>query len=252
MYAGPTLAAPPAAPPTGPPRSYCARSRRSRLSRSSSARRDSASGGTHSRRSRGAPPDDDDACAPLASCAPPCAAPSRRGGPFSFGCPTINFVASSSASSRRLAAPDAEPGARAAVELLPPAAVDISAIFADVFGEEHGRAAPPSGVIEDRAERFAREAAEYWLENMRRVGADEKALSHFGVDRQHLGWLIDELIVALQKIRDMGTALLLVEQHISMIQKVAHRYIALRKGELVGDGPVEDLNNRDVQEMIAL
>ena len=39
---------------------------------------------------------------------------------------------------------------------------------------------------EDRAERFAREAAEYWLENMRRVGADEKALSHFGVDRQHL------------------------------------------------------------------
>ena len=64
--------------------------------------------------------------------------------------------------------------------------------------------------------------------------------------------VIDELIVALQKIRDMGTALLLVEQHISMIQKVAHRYIALRKGELVGDGPVEDLNNRDVQEMIAL
>lgn len=64
--------------------------------------------------------------------------------------------------------------------------------------------------------------------------------------------VIDELIVALQKIRDMGTALLLVEQHISMIQKVAHRYIALRKGELVGDGPVDDLNNRDVQEMIAL
>ena len=64
--------------------------------------------------------------------------------------------------------------------------------------------------------------------------------------------VIDELIVALQKIRDKGTALLLVEQHISMIQKVAHRYIALRKGELVGDGPVADLNNRDVQEMIAL
>src|SRR5437899_6137780 len=28
-----------------------------------------------------------------------------------------------------------------------------------------------SGVLEDRAERFAREAADYWLENMRRVGA---------------------------------------------------------------------------------
>ncbi len=81
------------------------------------------------------------------------------------------------------------------------AAVDISAIFADVFGEEPGRAAPPSGVIEDRAERFAREAAEYWLENMRRVGADEKALSHFGVDRQHLGWLIDELIVGAHRLK---------------------------------------------------
>ena len=81
------------------------------------------------------------------------------------------------------------------------AAVDIGAIFADVFGEETGRAPPPSGVIEDRAERFAREAAEYWLENMRRVGADEKALSHFGVDRQHLGWLIDELIVGAHRLK---------------------------------------------------
>ncbi|NDH64483.1 MAG: virulence factor, partial [Alphaproteobacteria bacterium] len=58
------------------------------------------------------------------------------------------------------------------------AAVDLGAIFADVFGDDAGRSAPPpSGVLEDRAERFAREAAEYWLENMRRVGADEKALS---------------------------------------------------------------------------
>jgi hypothetical protein len=81
------------------------------------------------------------------------------------------------------------------------AAVDLGAIFADVFGEEAGRSAPPSGVLEDRAERFAREAADYWLENMRRVGADEKALSHFGVDRQHLGWLIDELIVGAHRLK---------------------------------------------------
>ncbi|TBR27062.1 MAG: virulence factor, partial [Reyranella sp.] len=81
------------------------------------------------------------------------------------------------------------------------AAVDLGAIFADVFGEEPGRGAPPAGVLEDRAERFAREAAEYWLENMRRIGADEKALSHFGVDRQHLGWLIDELIVGAHRLK---------------------------------------------------
>jgi hypothetical protein len=81
------------------------------------------------------------------------------------------------------------------------ASVDLGAIFADVFGEEPGRTAPPSGVLEDRAERFAREAADYWLENMRRVGSDEKALSHFGVDRQHLGWLIDELIVGAHRLK---------------------------------------------------
>jgi hypothetical protein len=81
------------------------------------------------------------------------------------------------------------------------ATVDLGAIFADVFGEEDGRKAPPAGVLEDRAERFAREAAEYWLENMRRIGADEKALSHFGVDRQHVGWLIDELVVGAHRLR---------------------------------------------------
>ncbi len=80
------------------------------------------------------------------------------------------------------------------------ASVDLGAIFADVFGDEN-RTAPPAGVLEDRAERFAREAAEYWLENMRRIGADDKALSHFGVDRQHLGWLIDELVVGAHRLK---------------------------------------------------
>ena len=36
---------------------------------------------------------------------------------------------------------------------------------------------------------------------MRRVGSDEKALSHYGVDRQHLGWLIDELVVGAHRLR---------------------------------------------------
>ena len=81
------------------------------------------------------------------------------------------------------------------------ASVDLGAIFADVFGDDDGRGAPPSGVLEDRAERFAREAAEYWLENMRRIGADEKALSHFGIDRQHVGWLIDELVVGAHRLK---------------------------------------------------
>lgn len=64
--------------------------------------------------------------------------------------------------------------------------------------------------------------------------------------------IIDQLTEAFRAIRESGTALLLVEQHIGMIQQIAERYLALRKGELVGDGPVEDLAKREVQELIAL
>jgi branched-chain amino acid transport system ATP-binding protein len=64
--------------------------------------------------------------------------------------------------------------------------------------------------------------------------------------------IIDAIVEALVEIRARGTALLLVEQHIGMIQKVADRYLALRKGRLVGDGPVEQLADRAVQELIAL
>ncbi|SDG82341.1 ABC transporter ATP-binding protein [Microbacterium pygmaeum] len=64
--------------------------------------------------------------------------------------------------------------------------------------------------------------------------------------------IIDELVIALDTIRSTGTALLLVEQHISMIQKLASRFIALQKGQLVASGPVADLSDRAVQELIAL
>jgi len=64
--------------------------------------------------------------------------------------------------------------------------------------------------------------------------------------------IIDELTEALGRIRESGTALLLVEQHISMIQRLANRFIALQKGRLIASGSVEDLSKREVQELIAL
>jgi ABC-type branched-subunit amino acid transport system ATPase component len=64
--------------------------------------------------------------------------------------------------------------------------------------------------------------------------------------------IIDAIVEALKEIRSRGTALLLVEQHIGMIQKLADRYLALRSGHLVGDGPVSQLGDRAVQELIAL
>ena len=64
--------------------------------------------------------------------------------------------------------------------------------------------------------------------------------------------IIDAIVLALDEIRSRGAALLLVEQHIGMIQKVADRYLALRSGQLVGEGPVSQLQDRAVQELIAL
>ena len=64
--------------------------------------------------------------------------------------------------------------------------------------------------------------------------------------------IIDGIVEALKEIRSRGTSLLLVEQHIGMIQKLADRYLALRSGQLVGEGPVSQLEDRAVQELIAL
>ncbi len=64
--------------------------------------------------------------------------------------------------------------------------------------------------------------------------------------------IIESIMEALEGIRAQGTALLLVEQHIGMIQRMADRFIALRRGEIVHDAPVSDLDRPDVREMIAL
>jgi branched-chain amino acid transport system ATP-binding protein len=64
--------------------------------------------------------------------------------------------------------------------------------------------------------------------------------------------IIDAIIEALTEIQSRGTALLLVEQHIGMIQKVAQRFLALRSGQLVGEGDISQLEDRAVQELIAL
>jgi branched-chain amino acid transport system ATP-binding protein len=64
--------------------------------------------------------------------------------------------------------------------------------------------------------------------------------------------IIDELIAALRTIQEHGTALVLVEQHIRMVQQLAQRFVALGKGRVVSQGPVAELQTRAVQELIAL
>jgi branched-chain amino acid transport system ATP-binding protein len=64
--------------------------------------------------------------------------------------------------------------------------------------------------------------------------------------------IIDELIDAFRVIQEQGVALLLVEQHIRMVQQLAQRFVALGKGRVVSTGPVSELESRAVQELIAL
>ena len=64
--------------------------------------------------------------------------------------------------------------------------------------------------------------------------------------------IIDELVSALKVIQSRGTAMLLVEQHIKLVQALATRYVALRKGRVASEGPVEALSTREVQDLIAL
>jgi branched-chain amino acid transport system ATP-binding protein len=64
--------------------------------------------------------------------------------------------------------------------------------------------------------------------------------------------VIDQLVDALVRIRDEGTALLLVEQNIRMVQRLAARFVALSKGTVVAEGSVDELATRRVQELIAL
>jgi branched-chain amino acid transport system ATP-binding protein len=64
--------------------------------------------------------------------------------------------------------------------------------------------------------------------------------------------VIDELVKVLRHIQEQGTALLLVEQHVRMVQQLAQRFVALRKGRLVSEGPVSGLEDRAVQELIAM
>jgi len=64
--------------------------------------------------------------------------------------------------------------------------------------------------------------------------------------------VIDELVGVLRRIQERGTALLLVEQHIRMVQQLASRFVALRKGQVASEGPMEKLQDRAVQELIAI
>lgn len=51
--------------------------------------------------------------------------------------------------------------------------------------------------------------------------------------------IVDQLADIFNRVANQGTALLLIEQNLSLVVRVAHRYLAMSKGNVVAQGPVE-------------
>ncbi len=52
--------------------------------------------------------------------------------------------------------------------------------------------------------------------------------------------IVDQLAVVFKQVADQGTALLLIEQNMSLVVRVAERYLAMAKGSVVAQGLVEN------------
>ena len=58
--------------------------------------------------------------------------------------------------------------------------------------------------------------------------------------------IVDQLAGIFNKVADEGTALLLIEQNMSLVMRVTHRYLAMAKGAVVGHGAV---NHESLEEL---
>lgn len=52
--------------------------------------------------------------------------------------------------------------------------------------------------------------------------------------------IVDQLADIFNRVADEGTALLLIEQNMSLVARVAHRYLAMAKGSVIAQGVVKN------------
>jgi len=64
--------------------------------------------------------------------------------------------------------------------------------------------------------------------------------------------IVDELAVVLRRLADGGTGLLLIEQNFGLVRRVAERYYALSKGQIVDQGRLADLSMQKLKEHAAV
>jgi branched-chain amino acid transport system ATP-binding protein len=64
--------------------------------------------------------------------------------------------------------------------------------------------------------------------------------------------IVDQLADIFNRVADQGTALLLIEQNLSLVVRVARRYLAMSKGTVVAQGQVDNTPDglKDIEEHV--
>jgi len=55
--------------------------------------------------------------------------------------------------------------------------------------------------------------------------------------------LVDELVNTFNKIRDTGTGVLVVEQHLNLVRRTTQRFVVMAKGEIIDRGRTDDIDS---------
>lgn len=64
--------------------------------------------------------------------------------------------------------------------------------------------------------------------------------------------VVDELAVILRQLADAGTGILLIEQNIGLVKRVAQRYCVLSKGSIVDRGALDQLTTEMILRHVAV
>ena len=62
--------------------------------------------------------------------------------------------------------------------------------------------------------------------------------------------MIDHLAAIFRQVAEQGTALLLIEQNIGLVMRVARRYVAMAKGSVVAEGDVDEENIGQLDQLV--
>ena len=64
--------------------------------------------------------------------------------------------------------------------------------------------------------------------------------------------LVDELVRALNEIRQAGTGMLVVEQHLSLVRRTTDRFVILSKGRRSDRARPHQMANREIKLLMAV